>query len=112
MKKLFLLLAEACWAAFKVLGGSVMKIRYIGPGYSKRGELSQYDIKSLFKQAVIVVIGALIPVLGEWVTNTDWGIWSETVLAGWVVLANILRKAVTDYGQFSKYWEAAGVSRE
>jgi len=54
--------------------------------------MTSEDFSSLFRGAVIAVIGALLTYLTQWATGHDFGAAGPIVAAGLAVLANVFRK--------------------
>lgn len=62
------------------------------PSFSVNGE----DLKKLGKGLLIACAGAALTYGSEWVSGTDFGVWTPIVAAGWAVAANFVRKFVVD----------------
>jgi hypothetical protein len=58
--------------------------------------LSSADLKKLGVGMLIAVSGAVLTYGSEWVSGTSFGLWTPLIVAGWSVVANLLRKFVTD----------------
>lgn len=58
--------------------------------------LSLVDLKKLGVGMLIAVSGAVLTYGSEWVSGTSFGLWTPLIVAGWSVVANLLRKFVVD----------------
>jgi len=57
--------------------------------------VSNVDWKKLAKGLGIAVGGAVLTYLTEWISGTDFGTLTPTIVAGFSVLVNFLRKFLT-----------------
>lgn len=52
------------------------------------------DWPAVFRGAIVAVAGAALTYFSEFVTKTDFGVFTPVIVSGFSVLANIIRKAV------------------
>jgi hypothetical protein len=64
---------------------------------SKAYELKKEDWSRILVGAGVAMSGALVTYFSEVVVEIDWGHWTPLVVAGFSVLANVVRKWATDY---------------
>lgn len=62
------------------------------PAFSFSGE----DVKKVFVGAGMAATGALLTYFSEWASSTDFGVYTPAVVAGMSVLANVVRKYLTN----------------
>ena len=65
-------------------------------GGSSGFTVNKDDLKKLGKGMLIALAGAALTYGSEWVSGTDFGVWTPIVAAGWAVAANFVRKFVVD----------------
>lgn len=63
---------------------------------SPRMQMNLSDLKKVAIGAGVAAAGAALTYLSEWVTNTDFGVWTGVVVAAWSVLANAARKFLSN----------------
>lgn len=61
---------------------------------SKRFHLNQEDLGKILTGACMAVAGALLTYVTKTITDTDFGEWTSLVVAGWSIVANIIRKYI------------------
>ena len=54
------------------------------------------DLKKLGKGLLIACAGAALTYGSAWVSDTDFGMWTPIVAAGWAVAVNFVRKFVVN----------------
>jgi hypothetical protein len=65
--------------------------------------LNKEDFKRIGLGAIVAVVGALMTYLSQVITTIDFGAYTPIVVAFWGVIANIVRKWLTNNGgQFGK----------
>ena len=64
---------------------------------SKKYELNKHDLKRIGLGALVAVSGALLTYLTDLIPNVDFGSMTPVVVALWSVIANTVRKLLTDY---------------
>ncbi len=69
--------------------------RYENVG-SKRFNLSREDWESLGRGLLITLVGAALTYVSETLPNIDFGVWTPVVVALYSVLANFIRKGLSD----------------
>ncbi len=57
---------------------------------------SKADLIAVAKGLGIAVLGAALTYLSSYFTNTNFGVYTPVVVAGWSVIVNLLRKFVTN----------------
>jgi hypothetical protein len=63
---------------------------------SEKYTLSLTDLKKIGKGCVLALIGAVLTYLTDLIPNVDFGTFTPVVVAAWSVLANIVRKFLTN----------------
>lgn len=66
---------------------------------SKAHELKKEDWSKILIGAGVATSGALITYFSEVIVEIDWGNWTPLVVAGFSVLANVVRKWATDHSK-------------
>jgi len=56
--------------------------------------INSVDLTKLGKGMLIALAGAALTYGSEWVSGTDFGLWTPIVAAGWAVAANFVRKFI------------------
>lgn len=70
---------------------------------SKLYKLNQEDLKKIGVGALVAVVGALLTYFSETIASVDFGDLTPVVMALWSVVANIVRKFLTNSsGEFGK----------
>ena len=59
---------------------------------SKRFQLNREDLKKILIGAGVALAGALLTYTTEVVANLDFGDYTPIVVAGWGIVANVIRK--------------------
>ena len=66
-------------------------------------ELNKDDFKRIGLGAIVAIVGALMTYLSQVITTIDFGVYTPIVVAFWGIVANIVRKWLTNNGgQFGK----------
>lgn len=63
---------------------------------SKKYSLNKSDLLSVGRGLLIACIGAVLTYLTEQIPNIDFGAYTPIVVAAWGVIANIVRKFLTE----------------
>lgn len=63
---------------------------------SERFAFSVDDLKKVGMGLLVVMVGAGLTWISEWVVKTDFGDASPLVVAGWAFVANVIRKLITN----------------
>jgi len=61
-----------------------------------RWSISGFDWKRILVGAGVALAGVLLTYGTEWISGTDFGSWTPVVVGMWSVIANIIRKWITD----------------
>lgn len=54
------------------------------------------DIKKLGKGMMIAVAGAALTYGTTWLADTDFGMWTPVIVAGWSITVNFVRRFIAD----------------
>lgn len=65
---------------------------------SNRFSLNAYDLKKVGIGLLVALAGAALTYFSEVITQIDFGSWTPIVVAGFSVLANIVRKWISENG--------------
>lgn len=65
---------------------------------SNRFTLNSYDWKKIFIGLGVALAGAALTYFSEIITTIDFGSWTPVVVAAFSVLANVVRKWISENG--------------
>lgn len=65
---------------------------------SNRFQLSSYDWRKIFIGLGVALAGAALTYVSQVITTIDFGSWTPIVVAGFSVLANVIRKWISENG--------------
>lgn len=63
---------------------------------STKFSLSTLDRKKIGMWALVAVIGTLLTYLTDLIPNIDFGVYTPIVVAGFSIIANVVRKWISD----------------
>lgn len=63
---------------------------------SKKYQLLPNDLNKILIGAAVAAIGAAVTYITDASTTIDWGVWTPAVVAFWSVVANIIRKWISE----------------
>lgn len=64
---------------------------------SKRYSLAREDLKKIGIGAGVAISGALLTYVSETLTQIDFGEWTPIVVSVWSIVANMVRKFISEY---------------
>lgn len=65
--------------------------------------INREDFKKICMGALVAIVGALLTYLTDLIPNIDYGAWTPIVMAAWSVIANLVRKWLTNNdGKFGR----------
>lgn len=68
---------------------------------SKKYSLDGQDIRKILTGAAIVATGAALTYISENIAGIDFGSYTPVIVGAWSVIANFVRKLLTDYSKDS-----------